>query len=259
MSDLPPRRPTHLPPPPGAQGGDADAADDPRPAAGQPPGESWPTAPPSEHDGPERHGPGRVAPGRGDPGHRDPGHRDPQRPDADALRTTDGTESDARAERPVLPTAEGVARPLDPRIKPVWIIGGLLNVLQLTAIAALLDFLVPLPLEFGRLTGAVAGVGTVLALITPFIRYRRWRYALRPHDLWIRQGLLTVQVSVIPYRRLQFVDTRSGPIERAFGLRQLVVHTAALGTSGRLPGLEAEHAERLRETLAELEPEDALV
>ena len=88
---------------------------------------------------------------------------------------------------------------------------------------------------------------------------RRWRYALREEDLWTRFGLLTVTVSVIPYRRLQFVDTRQGPVDRLFGLSELVVHTAALGTSGRLPGLDAAEAERLREVLSHIAPDDDAV
>jgi uncharacterized protein len=66
-----------------------------------------------------------------------------------------------------------------------------------------------------------------------------------------------VTVSVIPYARIQFVDTRQGPLDRLFGLAQLVVHTAALGTSGRLPGLDASLAEQLRERLAAVERHDA--
>lgn len=160
---------------------------------------------------------------------------------------------------PPLPTASNAARRLDPRIKPLWLVAGALTLAQIVAGVALLDFLVPHPLPDGRVTLGVTLVGLVVVAVVPFVRYGRWRYALRQQDLWIRQGLFTVTVSVIPYRRLQFVDTRQGPLDRMFGLSQLVVHTAALGTAGRLPGLDADHAERLRETLAQLEPDDALV
>lgn len=158
-----------------------------------------------------------------------------------------------------LPTASAAARRLDPRTKPLWLVAGLLTLLQVLAVVGLLDFLVPHPWRDGRVTAGVGLVGLVVVAVVPFVRYARWRYALREHDLWIRQGLFTVTVSVIPYRRLQFVDTRQGPLDRLFGLSQLVVHTAALGTAGRLPGLDREHAEELRETLAQLEPDDALV
>lgn len=150
-------------------------------------------------------------------------------------------------------------RPLDPRVKPLWWCAGALASLQLLVPVAILDRVVPHPLPDWWVTGGLAAVLAVVVAVVPPVRYRRWRYALRPDDLWIRQGVLTVTVSVIPYRRLQFVDTRQGPLDRLFGLAQLVVHTAAIGTSGRLPGLDAVEAERLRETLARLEPDDEAV
>jgi membrane protein YdbS with pleckstrin-like domain len=150
-------------------------------------------------------------------------------------------------------------RALHPRVRTLWWCSGVLGVAQLCVPVGILDLAVPHPLRNGVITGSVAVVGLLLAAIVPVIRYRRWRYALRGEDLWIRQGVLTVTVTVVPYRRLQFVDTRQGPLDRLFGLSQLVVHTAAVGTSARLPGLEAAEAERLREALARLEPDDAAI
>jgi uncharacterized protein len=153
----------------------------------------------------------------------------------------------------------GEARMLDPRVRKLWWVTGALNVLQMGVPVALLDFLIPHPLRNGLITAGVVVVLSSSAALVPIVRYRRWRYALRAEDLWIRQGVLTVTVSIVPYRRLQFVDTRQGPLDRLFGLSQLVVHTAALGTAARLPGLDAAEAERLRERLARLEPDDAAV
>jgi uncharacterized protein len=150
-------------------------------------------------------------------------------------------------------------RPLDPRVKRRWWVGGALTLLQILVPVTVLDFLIPHPLPSGRIALVVLTVGALLVAVLPLVRYRRWRYALREEDLWIRFGLLTVTVSVIPYRRLQFVDTRSGPIDRLFKLSELVVHTAALGTSGRLPGLDAAEAERLREVLSHIAPDDDAV
>jgi uncharacterized protein len=157
------------------------------------------------------------------------------------------------------PVEETGIRMLDPRVRMLWWVAGALNVLQVGLPVAFLDFVVPHPLRDGLVTGVVITMLVVAAVVVPIVRYQRWRYALRAEDLWIRQGVLTVIVSIVPYRRLQFVDTRQGPLDRLFGLSQLVVHTAALGTSARLPGLDAEEAERLRERLARLEPDDAAV
>jgi uncharacterized protein len=150
-------------------------------------------------------------------------------------------------------------RALHPRVRALWWLAGVLGVLQVAVPLAILDYLVPHPLRDGLVTAVVVAIGLLLAAVVPVVRYRRWRYALRTEDLWVRQGVLTVTVTVVPYRRLQFVDTRQGPLERLFGLSQLVVHTAALGTSARVPGLQAAEAERLREALAKLEPDDAVI
>ena len=148
------------------------------------------------------------------------------------------------------PEDHGIAyRPLDPRVRRLWWIVGAALVLVLLAVAwgagMLLD-------GFWRAVPAliVLAVGAPLAAVIPWVRYQRWRFALRPDDLWIRRGVLWLNTSVIPYARLQFVDTTQGPLDRRFGLAQLIVHTAAPGTSGRLPGLSLEDAEALREKLA---------
>ena len=145
--------------------------------------------------------------------------------------------------------------PLDPRVRILWWVTGLLQALLVTLVVTPVDVFAPLPTPTGLVTGVVLAVTVLLALVIPAIRYRRWGYALRDSDLWIRQGVFWVTVSVIPYSRLQFVDTRQGPLDRLFGLSQLIVHTAAIGTSGRLPGLAQDEAERLRERLAEVEPD----
>lgn len=154
------------------------------------------------------------------------------------------------------PPAGDELLPLDPRVRVLWWLTGAGIVLAGGVVAGLVDLIAPLPLRRGLLTGAVLLVLALGAVVLPVLRYRRWRYALRPDALWIRHGVLWVTVSVVPFSRLQFVDTRQGPLDRLFGLSQLVVHTAALGTSGRLPGLDATEAERLRERLAEVDPRD---
>ncbi len=140
-------------------------------------------------------------------------------------------------------------RPLDPRVRQLW---WTVSALVL-AVALAVAFAAGRPLSDGWSALPALFVlvfGTPLAVLIPWLRYRRWRFALREDDLWIRRGVLWLNTSVIPYARLQFVDTTQGPLDRMFGLSQLIVHTAAPGTSGHLPGLAADDAERLRERLA---------
>jgi len=170
---------------------------------------------------------------------------------------------------PPMPDVEGPVelRPLHPRVRLLWRITTGLRGVFWTGLAAgietwgrgrtVVDALLPEALPPGWITAGVAIFWILVLLVIPGVRYRRWRYALRPDDLWIRRGILVHRVSVIPYGRLQFVDTRQGPLERWMGLTELVVHTAAPGTSGLIPGLEAEEAELLREALARFGPDVA--
>ena len=113
---------------------------------------------------------------------------------------------------------------------------------------------------------AIAGSGSGLALglaLAPILvgaifwrvvgrRYESWGYAEREDDLLVRRGVLFSRLSVVPYGRMQFIDVTAGPLERAFGLATVRLHTAAAATDARLPGLEREEAARLRDRLAEL-------
>ena len=141
-------------------------------------------------------------------------------------------------------------QPLDPRIRTVWWMVSAVVLLVLVAVAWGVGMLFDGPWRLLPLI--VLALGTPAAVLIPWLRYQRWRFALRDHDLWIRRGVLWLNTSVIPYARLQFVDTTQGPLDRAFGLAQLIVHTAAPGTSGRLPGLALDDAEALRERLARI-------
>jgi len=92
------------------------------------------------------------------------------------------------------------------------------------------------------------------AILLRFVgrRFRSWGYAEREDDLLVRRGVMFTRLSVVPYGRMQFIDVTAGPLERAFGLATVRLHTAAAATDARIPGLEREEAARLRDRLAEL-------
>ncbi len=160
---------------------------------------------------------------------------------------------EAVRQQELAPGSSAVLVPLDPRVRQVWWVDGALTAVLVFAAVLAVDLLVRPPLPRGLVPALVAVIAAILAAVLPILRYRRWRYAVRESDLWIRKGVFWVTTSVIPFSRLQFVDTHQGPLERLFRLSSLVVHTAAIGTSGRLPGLDFEVAERLRERLAQVE------
>jgi membrane protein YdbS with pleckstrin-like domain len=83
-------------------------------------------------------------------------------------------------------------------------------------------------------------------------RVRAWGYAEREDDLLVKRGVLVARMSVVPYGRMQFIDVTAGPIERAFELATVRLHTAAAASDARIPGLAGSEAARLRDRLAAL-------
>ena len=100
-----------------------------------------------------------------------------------------------------------------------------------------------------------AGVITVLTLITLVILPRQARaigYMLRADDIVFRKGILWQRMIAVPYGRMQLVDITQGPLDRAFGISQLKMVTAAATTGVQIPGLSQEAAEALRDKLIEV-------
>jgi membrane protein YdbS with pleckstrin-like domain len=81
---------------------------------------------------------------------------------------------------------------------------------------------------------------------------KAWGYAERDNDLLVRHGLLIRRLSIVPYARMQYVDVTAGPLERAFHLATVQLHTAAAASDARVPGLPPEEASRLRDRLTAL-------
>jgi uncharacterized protein len=104
----------------------------------------------------------------------------------------------------------------------------------------------------GAAAVAVVAAGALLALWFVRRRVRAWSYTERDEDLIVARGVLVRRLSVVPYGRMQFVDVTAGPVERAFRLATVKLHTAAAASDARIPGLERAEAARLRDRLAAL-------
>ncbi len=87
-------------------------------------------------------------------------------------------------------------------------------------------------------------------LTVPPLRWNRWRWDIRDDGIDIRHGTLTIRRTLIPWVRVQHVDTRRGVLEQTFGLATVIVHTAAGGHT--IPMLEAREADELRDRIAGL-------
>ncbi|MEV7693796.1 PH domain-containing protein [Microbacterium sp. NPDC089189] len=99
--------------------------------------------------------------------------------------------------------------------------------------------------------GAVL-IGIVVSLIITPRQIRAFGYRLREDDLVMRRGILFQRIVAVPYGRMQLVDITHGPLDRAFGIAQLKLVTAAATTAVVLPGLTQDGAEELRDLLIEV-------
>lgn len=96
--------------------------------------------------------------------------------------------------------------------------------------------------------GILLAIQVIVLVITPR-QVRAFGYRLREDDLVMRRGILFQRVVAVPYGRMQLIDITHGPLDRAFGIAQLKLVTAAATTAVVLPGLTQAAAEELRDTL----------
>jgi len=81
---------------------------------------------------------------------------------------------------------------------------------------------------------------------------RSWGYAENADDLLVTRGVMFKRLVAIPYGRMQFVDVEAGPLDRAYGIATVTLHTASPETAADIPGLLAADATALRNRLTEL-------
>ncbi len=147
------------------------------------------------------------------------------------------------------------AERLDPRAKTLWRITGALNTLPLLVGAAfgswaLLRF-AEAPLLVGVLPVVAVLALAVLAVgVAPGLRWRRWRYEIRPDEVDLQRGIFWISRTLVPLARIQHVDTRQGPLQRRFGLATVVFYTAA--GPNQIPELSTPVAADVRDRIAEL-------
>ncbi|GAA3705550.1 PH domain-containing protein [Zhihengliuella alba] len=166
-------------------------------------------------------------------------------------------EKDSRPERDQVVDLEGVDwLPVSDRLITVRLING--GIWMAIVVGALS---VPLIL---RTTGVWPGYPAWLAWAVPgavllwFLiglaivprQVRAIGYAERHDDLLVKQGILFRRLLVVPYGRMQYVDVQAGPLDRAFGLCKVELHTASSSVTATIPGVQEEEGARLREQLS---------
>jgi membrane protein YdbS with pleckstrin-like domain len=82
---------------------------------------------------------------------------------------------------------------------------------------------------------ALAVIPDILAYLAIHLRYDTTWYVLTQRSLRIRGGIWTIHEATITFENIQNVTVESGPLERWFGIGNVVVDTAGGGQGGRDP------------------------
>jgi len=110
----------------------------------------------------------------------------------------------------------------------------------------------------GPLDGALETLARVLPAagllvcvpLVPLLRWRTWRWDVRPEAIDIRSGALSVRRTVVPMPRVQHVDTTADVVQRGLRLASVKVHTAA--GAHTIPLLARPDADAVRDRIAGL-------
>lgn len=142
---------------------------------------------------------------------------------------------------------------IHPAIQKVWRFSAAATSMFLIAGAALFEGLVLVPMSGWPLRVPVVlptvfvGLGALSQWMVSR-QWARWTYEVREHDLVLSWGVVWQTRRVVARDRIQHLDINSGPLDRRFGLVQVVVYVAG-GAVASIPGLTPGEAEALRSLL----------
>ena len=153
-----------------------------------------------------------------------------------------------------LPSVNDVTyQPLDPAYfwtsAAMWALT-VLVVMAVSLIIPSLSFLDSEPKEILPRIGGIATAGLFIAAVLNVWEIKVRGYAMRDHDILYRKGLVWRAVTVVPFSRVQHVETHRGPIDRLAGLSELKIYTAGGASSDlKVPGLKIGEASALRQSI----------
>jgi membrane protein YdbS with pleckstrin-like domain len=141
------------------------------------------------------------------------------------------------------------SRRLAPAARSLWRLEGIVPALVAFIAAGILQ---------GGVGGAPAVLGWVAAVVVaaisilavPELRWRRWRWEVREHEIDIRRGTIAVTRTLVPMLRVQHVETKRDLFQQWLGLATVVFHTAA--GANQIPALSVAEAGHVRDRIAEL-------
>ena len=141
---------------------------------------------------------------------------------------------------------------LAPQARKCMRLATAVGVILMVAIAAIVwlvlaaeDIRLPLLVHLAFAVWCLAWI--VYLLVSPAIRYRRYRYLTDGEKIVVREGLWFVSQVFAPIERIHQIAVKSGPIDRLYGLAEVVATTA--GGTVTIRFLEREVAEEIAQSL----------
>ncbi len=147
---------------------------------------------------------------------------------------------------------DGELTNLHPNYKLLMRVGAVIWALVLMVVAASVEAV--LRSEVGLPMGVIMIPALLIALFIviriPAARYGARGFQISCDRLRVVRGIMWHSDTVVPFGRVQHIDVDQGPIERAFNIATLTLHTAGShNASVRLPGLGHELAVEMREEI----------
>jgi putative membrane protein len=94
----------------------------------------------------------------------------------------------------------------------------------------------------------LAGLGLVIAAVSAFLSWWRFRYGVGPGEIVIQSGVLKRQRRVIPFERVQDIAIERPLLARLFGTARVRIETGgSAADEGRLDSISLAHANELRD------------
>ncbi|MFD9880696.1 PH domain-containing protein [Streptomyces alboflavus] len=153
-----------------------------------------------------------------------------------------------------VPPTLGMPRPArrpDRRAVHWWLTQNLLVVVPVLAALAAAALTPDAPTWLWTVLAVLCPVGMGYALLTPWYRYRVHRWEAGDDAVCATSGWLTREWRVVPFTRIQTLDSKRGPLMQLFGLSAVTVTTASAAGPVTIVGLDKDLADELVRDLTE--------
>ena len=121
-------------------------------------------------------------------------------------------------------------------------------------ICLLLWLLSDVPKDIALLVTAITVIVNVSVFFFIVATVKKTGIALREHDLLLRKGVFWQKTIIVPFNRVQHIETHRNPFERKLTLASLKLFTAGgMGADLEINGLNVERASKIRQFILQKE------